>query len=177
MNAAASYDDFATAPPLPSPPIDPSRDLFPHCLVWSPLPVLTWFIPFIGHMGIATTDGIMWDFAGPYSIGKHKLAFGPPTRYIQLDVPPSKAREFDRAVAEANATYACRLHNLFCDNCHSHCARACNNFKYKGWGKWNMVVLCFYMFFMGQWVSPMAVAKTWGPFVVVLVVVLLIEYL
>jgi len=38
-----------------------------------------------------------------------------------------------------------------------------------------MVVLCFYMFFAGRWVSPMAVAKTWGPFLVGLTVILVIE--
>lgn len=177
MNATTLDGDLSSAPPPLPTPVDPARDLFPHCLVWSPLPVLTWFLPFIGHMGIATTDGIMWDFAGHRSIGKHKLAFGPPTRYIQLDVAPSKASDYDHAVAEANATYACRVHNLFCDNCHSHCARACNNFQYKGWRRWNMVLLCFYMFFTGRWVSPMAMAKTWGPFVVGLSVILVSECL
>jgi hypothetical protein len=34
--------------------IDPLKDHYPLCIVWSPLPILTWFIPFIGHVGIAT---------------------------------------------------------------------------------------------------------------------------
>lgn len=160
-----------------SPSIDPDQDLFPHCLVWSPLPVLTWFLPFVGHMGIATMDGVMWDFAGPYSIGRHKLAFGPPTRYIQLQIPRGREIEYDEAVASANATYSHRTHNLLCDNCHSHCALALNTFKYKGARWWNMVVLCLYMLVMGKWVSFLAAIKTLGPAILVLVIGLSIIYL
>lgn len=42
---------------LSPPPVDPARGRFPFCIVWSPIPVLTWFLPFIGHLGIATSDG------------------------------------------------------------------------------------------------------------------------
>ena len=28
--------------------------------------LITWFIPFIGHMGIAYSNGVIRDFAGPY---------------------------------------------------------------------------------------------------------------
>lgn len=37
--------------------IDPKNDRFPFCIVWSPLPVITWFLPFIGHLGIADAQG------------------------------------------------------------------------------------------------------------------------
>ena len=60
------------------PQIDPINDRFPTCIVWTPLPFITqvyfykwkyiwmkylnsfanrWFLPFIGHMGIATSQG------------------------------------------------------------------------------------------------------------------------
>ena len=48
--------------------IDPDRVRYPHCIVWTPIPLLTWFFPFIGHMGIARTDGVVRDFAGPYYV-------------------------------------------------------------------------------------------------------------
>jgi hypothetical protein len=37
---------------------------YPYCIVWTPLPPITWLVPFIGHMGIATSAGIIYDFAG-----------------------------------------------------------------------------------------------------------------
>jgi hypothetical protein len=39
-------------------------------IMWSPLPPITWLIPFIGHMGIATSRGIACDFQGPYTVGE-----------------------------------------------------------------------------------------------------------
>ena len=38
-------------------------------ILWSPLPPITWLIPFIGHMGIANSKGIANDFQGPYTVG------------------------------------------------------------------------------------------------------------
>jgi hypothetical protein len=37
--------------------VDLARQRFPTCIVWTPLPPLTWILPFIGHMGIADTRG------------------------------------------------------------------------------------------------------------------------
>ena len=62
---------------------------YPYSIVWCPIPCLTWLFPFIGHMGIATTEGIIRDFAGPYYVSQDNMAFGAPTKYWTLD--PSRA--------------------------------------------------------------------------------------
>ena len=54
--------------------VDVTRTRYPHCIVWTPIPVLTWFLPFIGHMGIARTDGVIRDFAGPYYVSVRSLS-------------------------------------------------------------------------------------------------------
>lgn len=127
--------------------------------------------------GIGDSRGVMWDFAGPYTIGTRKLAFGAPTRFFQLTLQGAQeARAFDAAVQETNACYSQRMHNLCCDNCHSHVARALNTFGYAAYRRWNMVLLCFMVFFRGRFVSPGAVAKTWGPFAALVVVALVIKY-
>ena len=54
--------------------VDPANDRFPNCLVWTPIPVLTWVLPFVGHLGIADSKGVTWDFAGPYHISRGDLA-------------------------------------------------------------------------------------------------------
>uniref|UniRef100_A0A8C1Y3N4 Transmembrane protein 222a n=1 Tax=Cyprinus carpio TaxID=7962 RepID=A0A8C1Y3N4_CYPCA len=54
--------------------IDKEMSRYPYCIVWTPIPVLTWFLPFIGHMGICTSAGVIRDFAGPYFVsvrGQH----------------------------------------------------------------------------------------------------------
>lgn len=64
--------------------IDPERSRFPCCIVWTPLPVISWFIPFIGHMGICREDGVILDFAGPNFVCVDNFTFGAVARYIQL---------------------------------------------------------------------------------------------
>ena len=56
--------------------VNHTRQLYPYCIVWSPLGPITWFCPFIGHTGIGDSTGIIHDFAGPFSIGKGNMAFG-----------------------------------------------------------------------------------------------------
>lgn len=41
---------------------------YPFCIVWTPIPLITWLLPFIGHMGIATSMGRIRDFAGNVKI-------------------------------------------------------------------------------------------------------------
>lgn len=54
----------------------PEKARFPNCIVWTPLPLISWILPFIGHTGIGDSDGVLHDFQGPYSIGVDDLAFG-----------------------------------------------------------------------------------------------------
>ncbi|CAF0748413.1 unnamed protein product [Didymodactylos carnosus] len=136
--------------------IDPRRLRYPHSLVWTPIPLLSWLFPFIGHMGIGRTDGVIRDFAGPYYVSEDNMAFGRPTRYLQLDlsrVPgPNPRGNYDRAVEQASDEYKNRMHNLFCDNCHNHVAMALNTMNYNRKQSYNMINLTFWMFFRGKYV-------------------------
>lgn len=56
-------------------------------------------------------------------------------------------------MGEASEIYGHRVHNLFCDNCHSHVARALNIMSFDDKSDWNMVVLCFMVFFKAKFVG------------------------
>jgi hypothetical protein len=60
---------------------------------------------------------------------------------------------WDVGVAEASEIYSHRIHNLFCDNCHSHVAKALDIMSYGGKTNWNMFVLCFMVFFKAKFVG------------------------
>jgi hypothetical protein len=47
-----------------TPTIDHATQRYPYCVVWTPLPVISWLLPFIGHTGIADSRGCIYDFAG-----------------------------------------------------------------------------------------------------------------
>ena len=66
-------------------PVDPRRARFPCCVVWSPLPVISWLVPFVGHLGICTEDGVILDFAGSYFISVDAFTFGATSRYVRLN--------------------------------------------------------------------------------------------
>ena len=63
--------------------MDINKQRFPSCLVWTPIPGLTWVFPFIGHLGIAHEDGVIRDFAGPYYVSTDSFAFG---MYTQIHI-------------------------------------------------------------------------------------------
>lgn len=74
----------------------------------------SWFLPFIGHMGICYTNGVIRDFAGPYFVSEDQMGFGRPTRYWKLSVDKipfvtNKKETWDRAVKEASEEYKKRM--------------------------------------------------------------------
>ncbi|XP_058992411.1 transmembrane protein 222 isoform X1 [Mustela lutreola] len=145
--------------------MDVDRSRFPYCVVWTPIPVLTWFFPIIGHMGICTSTGVIRDFAGPYFVSEDNMAFGKPAKYWKLDpaqVYASGPNAWDTAVHDASEEYKHRMHSLCCDNCHSHVALALNLMRYNNSTNWNMVTLCFFCLLYGKYVRG-RVLDRWPP--------------
>uniref|UniRef100_A0A2C9JXH2 Transmembrane protein 222 n=1 Tax=Biomphalaria glabrata TaxID=6526 RepID=A0A2C9JXH2_BIOGL len=156
--------------------VDPQHNRFPHCIVWTPIPCLTWLLPIIGHMGICTSTGVIRDFAGPYYVSEDDMAFGKPVKYWQLDLLKARngKESWDMGVADASEEYKHRMHNLCCDNCHSHVAMALNLMNYNGSSNWNMIKLCFLMLLHGKYISFWGIIKTWLPFLILAGVVVVI---
>lgn len=100
-------------------PVAPEHSRFPFCLVWTSIPLITWLFPFVGHLGLASSEGIIFDFAGPYFVSEDDFAFGKPLRYLKLDpervrsvAGRDKAETYDASIARGNAIYKERMHNL-----------------------------------------------------------------
>jgi len=189
---------------------------YSFCILWSPLHPITAFFPFIGHMGISDSKGHSHDFQGPYYVGTDhsyplpRMAFGYPTRYlrIQIDVDvdgisdnrvatsseqqQQQSHRWDDSIGEANEIYKQRMHNICCDNCHSHVAKALNIMEYKGRHDWDMIKLCFLLFFQGSFVPSntsgggsagggnissyiSSILLQFGPFLVILLLIILLS--
>ncbi|XP_031474029.1 protein REVERSION-TO-ETHYLENE SENSITIVITY1 [Nymphaea colorata] len=173
----------------PLPPMDPKRARFPCCIVWTPLPIVSWLAPFIGHVGIAKEDGTILDFAGSNFVNVDNFAFGAVARYIQLDrekccFPPHLAAHtcknnyehaeygtaltWDDALRSSTQNFQHKSYNLFTCNCHSFVANCLNRFSYGGTMRWNIVNLAVLILFKGKWVNHGAVVRSFLPFIVVL---------
>eukprot|EP00803_Ostreobium_quekettii_P001588 evm.model.scf_7.19 EVM.evm.TU.scf_7.19 scf_7:143388-159187(+) len=157
--------------------IQPPR-CFPYCVVWTPIPVVTWLLPFVGHMGICLSGGKVLDFAGPYYVGDDGvMAFGHPTRYLALDPRRCEAPDRDDSqlgewwdgVIEASArVYRERMYNFCCDNCHQFVAHALNSLVYAGSMRWDMVRLAAWVFVGARHVGVAGAAKSWLPFLLIM---------
>ncbi|KAL6986905.1 hypothetical protein U1Q18_012670 [Sarracenia purpurea var. burkii] len=170
--------------------IDSRRSRFPCCIVWTPLPVISWLVPFIGHMGICREDGIILDFAGPNFVCVDNFTFGAVARYIQINKekycclcphPASKRNEegyniqdeglgdlltWDEALLKGTQEFQHRSYNLFTCNCHSFVANNLNRLGFES-GGWNVVNLAALIFLKGRWVNKASMLRSYLPFVLV----------
>jgi transmembrane protein 222 len=67
------------------------------------------------------------------------------------------------------------MHNIFCDNCHSHVAKCLNIMGYGDKKSFDMVNLAVWFFFNGSFVSVKAFVVTFLPFLVLTAGVILMS--
>uniref|UniRef100_A0A7N0TVV6 Uncharacterized protein n=1 Tax=Kalanchoe fedtschenkoi TaxID=63787 RepID=A0A7N0TVV6_KALFE len=166
--------------------INPKRARFPCCIVWTPIPVLSWLIPFIGHIGICREDGVILDFAGPNFVCVDNFTFGAVARYIQISkkqcsrlLQDATCRSVDErqqdernvvtwddAIRKSTQEYQHNSYNLLTCNCHSFVANNLNKLGF-GKGEWNVVNLATLIFLKGCWVDRTAMVRSFLPFILV----------
>ncbi|GET89736.1 hypothetical protein, conserved [Leishmania tarentolae] len=142
----------ASTPVQLRPAIDPVREHYPFCIVWSPIPILSWILPFVGHIAVCDSQGRVYDFQGSYLIGQDRMLFGSPVKYWDLsrDYIPSfynadhqNSAEREEAVKHEIAAYDTALmltiqhfrqsevYDFFTNNCHSFVAASLNGQQLK----------------------------------------------
>lgn len=170
-SSVSSVMDQEQLNPGSSSHINVAKQLFPYCVVWTPLPLISWVFPPIGHMGIASSSGVTYDFGAPYYVSEGKMTFGRVTRYMQLnrkgEVPASN---WDRAVENASEDYRKKMHNICIQNCHHHTAHALNLMGYDG-GRWGQFRLGLDLFLFGSFTNFSGFLRTWLPFIVMMLII------
>ncbi|MBA0612139.1 hypothetical protein Godav_012781 [Gossypium davidsonii] len=169
--------------------IDSKNSKFPCCLVWTPLPVVSWLAPFIGHVGICREDGAVLDFSVSNFVNVDGFAFGAAARYVQLDrekccFPPNMsghtckrgyqhseygtAITWDDALRSSARNFEHKSYNLFTCNSHSFVANCLNRLCYDGSMDWNMITVVALVIIKGHWVNNMSIIRSFLPSTVVL---------
>ena len=154
--------------------IDKQNNRYPFCLVWTPIPCITWLLPCIGHTGICDSNGIIYDFSGPYFVSRDDMAFGNPTKYIVLYLTQKEFIEYDKAVQSAVIKYNKMDYNFFTNNCHSFVACALNKLKYKGKSNYNMVNVWWMFSTRSKYLSWGDLIKTYSGTLFLLIFALII---
>ncbi|KAJ8604812.1 hypothetical protein CTAYLR_001007 [Chrysophaeum taylorii] len=152
----------------------------PLSIVWTPIPPISWCLPFVGHLGIVDGDGYLHDWHGtPIHPNPPKdMLFGEPARYLVLakNPPPADLERWNQAISQADDEFSRHLHCMGCGyDCHSHVARALNLFRYLGCSYHNKVFLAAAVFFAGRHVKlPRDLLRVWLPPILLLCLFILI---
>ena len=154
--------------------IDLKSSHFPYCIVWTPIPILTYIIPSIGHAGIGNSNGILHDFASSFFVSVDDFAFGKPTKYIELELTEQEKYDWDRAILKGDNKYNMEVHNLCVNNCHSHVAYVLNQLNYKGRNNYNMVSIWWMLITKGKYVNCCGFFKTYIGFLIIIFIILII---
>ena len=68
------------------------------------------------------------------------------------------------------------MHNICCDNCHSHVARVLNNHRYMGKENWTMISVWWLIMTKGKYVSRFHVLMTYIGFIVIAAIFLFFKF-
>lgn len=84
-------------------------------MIWSPLAPVTYFVPCIGHIAIADSQGNTYDFHGTGVIGKNNMLFGYPTKIMQMADPGIDDEVWDNTLKQSILKYQGETYNfLYC---------------------------------------------------------------
>jgi transmembrane protein 222 len=121
------------------------------------------------------SDGVIHDFAGPYTITIDDLAFGETHKYVPLDV--KEPQRYDTSVMKADKIYSEMMHNICCNNCHSHVARAMNKYQYRGRTDYTMIDVWWLTITQSRYVSWGHLVKSYIGFVIIMSLIALLVFM
>jgi len=134
--------------------------------VWTPIHPITWLCPYVGHVGLCDAEGRVHDFAGPYYIGLDAMAFGWPTRYVQLDC--DSMPHWDLSVGRAAQRFERQTYDFLSWNCHAFPAHVLNetgasrDALARRLGGHTVVGVAARLFFRGRYTGVGGFLLTWG---------------
>lgn len=150
---------------------------YPYCIVWTPIPLITTLFPTIGHTGICTSNGIIHDFACSYLVSIDNMAFGNPYKYVILSPSETECSNWNKAIKEGDDFYNTQSHDLFCNNCHSHCAYVLNKLNYNNKSTYTMFHIWWMLITKGKYISCKHIIKTYLGFLIIVLLIVGIYFL
>ena len=151
--------------------IYPSKNRYPYCIVWTPIPFLTYIIPFIGQTGIANSKGIIHDYSASFFVNIDDFSFGKPTKYLKLDLNEKEKIDYDKVIEKGDLKFRTLIYNFFRNNSHMYVAYILNQIKYKGKSDFNMIYIWWILIWRGKYISFLSFIKTYIGFFIFLLII------
>jgi len=144
------------------------KPILDSCVVWTSIPVLSWILPFLGHVGICNSKGVVHDFQGDGHIGRGRLLFGAPIQKWELDVD---SEVLDRAINEVSNEFRDVPFNMLCSNCHFYVSSVLERAGYPSplCCKWSSVAtlqLALSLVLNARSLSPSKFLRIWIPTII-----------
>ncbi|EAY21472.1 hypothetical protein TVAG_199110 [Trichomonas vaginalis G3] len=145
-------------------------------VVWTKLPLLSWICPAIGHVGVTDSHGIVYDFEGPYYIGKGNMLFGRPLYRWKIDIDP---QQWDGALETVTERFSDINYNLFTSNCHYYAAAVLQEAGviqippfFGSWINGATIQIIWGLILHSKPKSFSAFIKKWLPFIIILIFII-----
>ncbi|KAJ9593289.1 hypothetical protein L9F63_015164 [Diploptera punctata] len=153
----------------PSLTIDHKNDIYPFCIVWTSIPVISWVFPFFGHVGIGTSEGIIRNFVVSRHVCEDSFAYGSPDRYVQLKYQHACGWKtgWDNAIEEATTIFEEKKHGSIFNNCFTYVCTALNLMKYDEKTNWNQFKLLLFLWWNMKYVSKKKIITTYIPSLII----------
>ncbi|KAJ1617325.1 hypothetical protein T492DRAFT_1100585 [Pavlovales sp. CCMP2436] len=158
----------AAGKPPSSRRVDHAAHRYPACIVWAPIHPITWIAPYIGHVGVCSSEGVVYDWVG--AINENDMAFGWPVRYVHFDLAElgCTANDWDERLFESVQLFNSSEGPMydFCTwNCHSFIVKFLNDVGGRGMcaKRWNLLSICGLFFFWGRFTTFCGVLQAFGP--------------
>jgi transmembrane protein 222 len=139
-----------------------------------------WILPFIGHMGICTSDGVIHDFAGPFFVSVDNFAFGHTTKRwkVSQDIAESQLEglTWDNAIQSSKDQFEHEMYNLCCHNCHSFVASCLSRMGFKGRLQYSALRTWALFTWHSTYVSFPRFVETYLPSIILYSIIALILY-
>jgi len=94
---------------------------------------------------------------------------------VPLDI--KEAVKYDSSVLKADKIYSEMMHNICCNNCHSHVARALNKYQYRGRSDYTMIDVWWLTITQSKYVSWGHLIKAYIGFVILMSLIALLVFI
>lgn len=91
-----------------------------RCILWAPLPIISWFIPFLGHVLLTDSHGMIYDFRGSFQVEKgYTMMNGPPLLELPLGMSIDDY-DWDTVLMETLEEYSLKYVNFIINLCETN---------------------------------------------------------
>lgn len=151
--------------------VNPESETWPVSIVWTPIPILTWFLPTIGHTGITDSRGVIYDFSDDYHVSVDNFSFGDPTKVYQFSTSaiPHGEQSWDQSIKETAEYFNRTRHSLCFNNCHQYIAEVLNRANYGNRKDWSQTAVWWMITYRSEYVGFGGFLRQWLPFTIILI--------